>query len=298
MDFIGKINVPAALALALALSVSCSAGDDGNDGWTEPMKVATYNIQYDNNSENAGKWENRKELMKRMLTDCGFDIFGAQEPYKFQVEDIASWFPEYGWVGTSIAGESVKERIHYNPIFYRKDRFTVLENGSFWYSETPDVVNSKGWDSYSVRMCNWAKFQDKHTGKVFYHFNSHFDHIGETARVESAKLLVAKVKEIAGDMPAFCTADYNADQTSAPYQIIMMSSLMDSWSRAESRSGDSCRSYNGYSQATASSSDIRIDHVFVSRGTRVLTWSLLNKSYDGKYASDHNPITIQWSLPR
>ena len=55
--------------LALVAGVSCSE-DDENSGWTEPMKVATYNIQYDNKLEDAGKWENRMELMKQMLKDC------------------------------------------------------------------------------------------------------------------------------------------------------------------------------------------------------------------------------------
>ena len=182
-------------------------------------------------------------------------------------------------------------------IVVRTNRFWY-DNGMFWYSETPDVVNSKGWDSYSVRMCNWVKFKDNRNGKIFFHFNSHFDHKGETARLESAKLLVSKVKEIAADYPSFCTGDYNTDQTSAPYQIIIMSDLMDSYSKAQYRSGDGVRSYNGYSQATATSSSSRIDHIFVSRGTKVYTWSLLCKSYDGKFASDHNPIVIQWSLHR
>lgn len=298
MKLFNKICVPAALTLAMAAAVSCSDNDDENAGWTELIKVATYNIQYDNQSVEAGKWDNRKDLMQKMLKDCDFDIFGVQEPYKFQIDDIVSWFPEYGWVGASISGESEAERVHYNPIFYRKDRFTVLDNGTFWYSETPDVVNSKGWDSYSVRMCNWVKFKDNRNGKIFFHFNSHFDHKGETARLESAKLLVSKVKEIAADYPSFCTGDYNTDQTSAPYQIIIMSDLMDSYSKAQYRSGDGVRSYNGYSQATATSSSSRIDHIFVSRGTKVYTWSLLCKSYDGKFASDHNPIVIQWSLHR
>ena len=233
MKLFNKICVPAALTLAMAAAVSCSDNDDENAGWTELIKVDTYNIQYDNQSVKAGKWDNRKDLMQKMLKDCDFDIFGVQEPYKFQIDDIVSWFPEYGWVGASISGESKKERVHYNPIFYRKDRFTVLDNGMFWYSETPEVVNSKGWDSYSVRMCNWVKFKDNRNGKIFFHFNSHFDHKGETARLESAKLLVSKVKEIAADYPSFCTGDYNTDQTSAPYQIIIMSDLMDSYSKAQ-----------------------------------------------------------------
>ena len=197
------------LLLFSSSALSCSSDDDGggNGGtqleWLEPIRVASYNIQYDNRNEEAGRWENRKEIVCRLLEAEDFDIFGAQEPYKFQIEDMAAALPGYTWIGTSVTGEDNVERRHFNPIFYKTDKFEVLESGSFWYSETPNVPNTKFSDSYSPRMCNWAHFRVKATGKEFFHFNSHFDHIGTVARAESAKLLIEKVAEIAGKTPAF-----------------------------------------------------------------------------------------------
>lgn len=217
------------LLLFSSSALSCSSDDDGggNGGtqleWLEPIRVASYNIQYDNRNEEAGRWENRKEIVCRLLEAEDFDIFGAQEPYKFQIEDMAAALPGYTWIGTSVTGEDNVERRHFNPIFYKTDKFEVLESGSFWYSETPNVPNTKFSDSYSPRMCNWAHFRVKATGKEFFLFNSHFDHIGTVARAESAKLLIEKVAEIAGKTPAFCTGDFNSNQQTNVYNTIVTS---------------------------------------------------------------------------
>ena len=113
------------LLLFSSSALSCSSDDDGggNGGtqleWLEPIRVASYNIQYDNRNEEAGRWENRKEIVCRLLEAEDFDIFGAQEPYKFQIEDMAAALPGYTWIGTSVTGEDTVERRHFNPIFYK-----------------------------------------------------------------------------------------------------------------------------------------------------------------------------------
>ena len=120
------------LLLFSSSALSCSSDDDGggNGGtqleWLEPIRVASYNIQYDNRNEEAGRWENRKEIVCRLLEAEDFDIFGAQEPYKFQIEDMAAALPGYTWIGTSVTGEDNVERRHFNPIFYKTDKFEVL----------------------------------------------------------------------------------------------------------------------------------------------------------------------------
>ncbi len=286
--------------------VSCgkaSGESQGNDKdntvWTEPVRLATYNIQYDNNGNPDGEWDNRKEIVIKLLKEKDFDIFGAQEPYLEQIRDIAAALPDYAWTGVSITGADDVERKHFNPVFYKKDRFEIVEQGAFWYSETPNVAGSKGWDSYSPRMCNWVHFKDLQTGKEFIHFNSHFDHKGTEARAESAKLLVEKVKEIAGDLPAVCTADYNSNQKSSAYQTIVTSGvLVDSYSRAAERHNDKWPTYNGYKYlSTPPANATRIDHVFVTtKGNKVVSWEIINDTYNHKYPSDHNPIVIEWSF--
>ena len=291
------------LLLFSSSALSCSSDDDGggNGGtqleWLEPIRVASYNIQYDNSSDQDNKWTTRRDLLRQLLQSEKFDIFGAQEPYLTQIKDIEPFLDGYTWVGENVIGDKTAQRRHYNPVFYRKDKFEVLDMGSFWYSETPSAPGSKGWDSYSPRMCNWVHFRIRANGREFYHFNSHFDHIGTTARAESAKLLVAKVREIAGGKPAFCTGDFNSNQNTEAYKTIAGSGILaDSYVRCPSKTNGDWPTYNGYKYiSTPPAAASRIDHVFVTpkdtKGTCVyckhchpcpagLDIGLINKYYD------------------
>ena len=257
------------LLLFSSSALSCSSDDDGggNGGtqleWLEPIRVASYNIQYDNRNEEAGRWENRKEIVCRLLEAEDFDIFGAQEPYKFQIEDMAAALPGYTWIGTSVTGEDNVERRHFNPIFYKTDKFEVLESGSFWYSETPNVPNTKFSDSYSPRMCNWAHFRVKATGKEFFHFNSN-------------------------------------QQTNVYNTIVTSGTLVDSYARTTDKVNADWPSYNGYKYiSTPPAKASRIDHIFVTKGrTKVQSWAIVNTSYSQKYPSDHFPVVIEWSFAK
>ena len=290
--------------LCLPLFSLCSSGNDDpapapapGKEWLHPIRGATYNIQYDNSSDQDNKWTTRRDLLRQLLQSEKFDIFGAQEPYLTQIKDIEPFLDGYTWVGENVIGDKTAQRRHYNPVFYRKDKFEVLDMGSFWYSETPSAPGSKGWDSYSPRMCNWVHFRIRANGREFYHFNSHFDHIGTTARAESAKLLVAKVREIAGGKPAFCTGDFNSNQNTEAYKTIAGSSILaDSYVRCPSKTNGDWPTYNGYKYiSTPPAAASRIDHVFVTpkdtKGTCVyckhchpcpagLDIGLINKYYD------------------
>ena len=152
--------------LCLPLFSLCSSGNDDpapapapGKEWLDPIRVATYNIQYDNSSDQDNKWTTRRDLLRQLLQSEKFDIFGAQEPYLTQIKDIEPFLDGYTWVGENVIGDKTAQRRHYNPVFYRKDKFEVLDMGSFWYSETPSAPGSKGWDSYSPRMCNWVHFR-------------------------------------------------------------------------------------------------------------------------------------------
>ena len=147
--------------------------------------------------------------------------------------------------------------------------------------------------------CNWVHFRIRANGREFYHFNSHFDHIGTTARAESAKLLVAKVREIAGGKPAFCTGDFNSNQNTDPYKTIAGSGILaDSYVRCPSKTNGDWPTYNGYKYiSTPPAAASRIDHVFVTpKDTKVVSWRIVNNSYNRKYPSDHFPVVIEWSL--
>lgn len=306
-DSLKKIILIACI-LGFSLSVMASCSDDDDNGpeipveeWLEPLRVGTYNIQYDNLNDPANSWNSRNLILEKLLKEYDFDIFGAQEPYLVQLKDMMKYLPEYTYLGKDITGGTEELRRHYVPIFYKKDKFEVLRQGMFWLSETPNTPNSKGWDAYSVRVCVWAQFKDKASGKEFYHFNTHFDHIGTTARQESAKLLIEKIKEIAGDNPSFVTGDFNSNQKSVPYNTIVTSgTVIDSYSRAEEKTNANWPSFNGYKYiSTPPANATRIDHVFVTnKGTKVKSWQIINADYSQKYPSDHFPVLIEWCFKK
>ena len=163
--------------------------------WAQPLNVASYNIRMHSKVDykNGDGWTSRRDIMCDLVAFSAFDIFGAQEVCHDQLEDMLSRLPDYGYIG--VARDDGKTKGEYSPVFYRKERFEVLESGTFWLSETPNEV-SFGWDAACRRVCSYGYFKDKLTKKKFWFFNTHMDHKGKVARVEGAKLVIAKIKEL------------------------------------------------------------------------------------------------------
>src|SRR5690606_9254165 len=160
------------------------------------ITIATYNLRLNTPRDGANAWPHRVEAVKGLVRYHGFDVFGTQELLADQLADLAQ-MPEYAYVG--VGRDDGKRAGEHSAIFYRRDRFSLLRHGDFWLSETPDRP-SKGWDAKCCkRIASWAQLRDRNSGKAFYIFSVHFDHEGVIARRESAKLLVEKIGEIAGD---------------------------------------------------------------------------------------------------
>ncbi|MBW7893083.1 MAG: endonuclease/exonuclease/phosphatase family protein, partial [Chitinophagaceae bacterium] len=171
------------------------------------LTIATYNLRFNNPNDGINAWPNRKEDVKALIRFHDFDIFGTQEGLIDQIRDLAE-MSEYAYTGKG--RDDGKEAGEHSAIFYKKDRFKLLASGDFWLSETPDVPG-KGWDAKCCnRICSWGKFKDLRTKKQFYFFCVHFDHQGVVAREESGKLMVKKIKEIAGNSPVISVGDFNS----------------------------------------------------------------------------------------
>ncbi len=159
----------------------------------------------------------------------------------------------------------------YDAIFYKKERFQVLDSGYFWFSEIPER-QSKGWDAVNYKNCNWGKFQDKQSDSVFYVFNVHFDHKGKVAQYESAALLLRKAKEIAGDTPVILLGDFNVSQISNTYKFITDSTFFDVYQIAVAW-GNKRGTLNLFNPEY--NKDYRIDHLFVNEFWEVLYYTVL-----------------------
>nr|WP_262915707.1 endonuclease/exonuclease/phosphatase family protein [Niabella ginsengisoli] len=170
--------------------------------------IASYNLRFDNKNDIGNLWKDRKAYVASLISFHDFDIFGTQEAQPHQLEDVLKALPDYARYGKG--RDDGSDKGEHSAIFYKKDKFQLLSSGDFWLSETPDKPGL-GWDATCCnRICSWVYLQDKKSKKKFYFFNVHFDHEGKIARLESSKLILQKIKEIAKGVPAILTGDFNA----------------------------------------------------------------------------------------
>jgi endonuclease/exonuclease/phosphatase family metal-dependent hydrolase len=243
------------------------------------LKVATYNIRYENQGDksNGNGWKERCPVICNLVQFHDFDIFGAQEVLHSQLKDMLNGLPGYAYLG--VGRDDGKEKGEYAPVFYKKDKFDLLQSGHFWLSSISDKPN-KGWDAVLPRICTWGKFLDKKSSFSFWFFNLHMDHIGVEARKQSALLVLKTIKEKCGNDPVILTGDFNVDQHNESYALINTSGkLKDSYELTKIRYALN-GTFNNFDSNLASES--RIDHIFVTSKLKVLRYGILTDSYRSK----------------
>jgi endonuclease/exonuclease/phosphatase family metal-dependent hydrolase len=265
---------------------------------TPSLQVMTFNIRFANKGDGAHDWDHRRPLAASIIRFHQVDLLGVQEAHRSQLDDMVADMPEYDWFGVCRTDGSA----HPNPdgefsaILYRKDRFEKLDGNTFWLSQTPDKVGSTGWDAALPRIVTWAKFRDKQSGFIFYHFNTHFDHIGVQARAESAKLILKKIKEIAGDAKVVLTGDFNCGETEASYKNITDTTapfqLIDAMTISKIPHHGPMATFAGTFQISGLI-DHRIDFIFVTKSIEVLRHAVLSDNWNGDLASDHLPVIAE-----
>jgi endonuclease/exonuclease/phosphatase family metal-dependent hydrolase len=191
-----------------------------------------------------------------------------------------------------------KEKGEYSAIFYDTTRLQIIETKMFWLSETPEVPGSKSWDAAITRMVTWAKFKDRKTKKIFFAFNTHFDHIGKVARRESAKIVLNKVKEVAGIFPVIFTGDFNAEASDEPIMVIMDKTnplrLTDSKEISQTPHYGPTGTFTGFQSKERN--DQPIDYIFLKGKWKVLTHATISQTWEGRFASDHFAVMARISL--
>ena len=258
----------------------------------QEMLVGSYNIRYKNwnDSVQGHVWAKRCQVICDQVNFMAPDIFGTQEVLYGQLQDMKHALDGYDYIG--IGRDDGKQGGEHEAIFYKKDKIKLIDHGDFWLSETPDKPGL-GWDAACIRICTWGKFsmrvsdasrnrglfrrEPKQKEMTFFFFNLHMDHVGVVARREAAKLVVAKVKEIAQDALVFITGDFNVDQYNEIYTIFTQSGILkDSFDAARIRFAEN-GTFNAFKTEYYTTS--RIDHVFVSPDTQVESYGVLTNSY-------------------
>ncbi|MBN2411112.1 endonuclease/exonuclease/phosphatase family protein [candidate division KSB1 bacterium] len=257
------------------------------------MRVMTFNVRVNVASDSSNAWPNRKDIAASMIRFHNADIIGLQEALKEQVDDLAIRLPEYKWFG--IGRDDGKDAGEFMAIFYRSERFDVLTDSTFWLSETPGKPGL-GWDAACNRVVTFGKFKDKKTDKVFFLFNTHFDHMGQVARRESAKFLLQSVAEIGSGLPVIVTGDFNSTPDSEPYKILTQGvngiKLIDSKSMSQYPHHGPTGTWTGFK--TAYFPDRQpIDYIFIRNNVKVLLHGTLSDSFDGRFPTDHMPVLAE-----
>lgn len=256
---------------------------------TQDITVMSYNVYIKGTGEKSP--ENRTPLVAENIRKYSPDSFGLQEADEGWMERLPALMTEYAYVG--IGRNSDKGGGEASPIFYKKDKYDLVDSGTFWLSKTPEKA-SRGWDAMFKRICTYAVLKDKETGFTYAHFNAHFDHLGVIARLESVAVIAEKIAEIAPNLPVVFSGDLNDYEGGDMYNRVLESGLKDTKYLAKTASGGNV-TYHGYSDLVEK--DAPIDFIFVnSFAASVESYTVHSEEINGIYASDHHPVIAKLTL--
>lgn len=258
----------------------------------QQMNVISFNIRLNTPKDGPNAWPHRIEMVTGLLRFHDADIFGLQEAFYEQITDIRKELPGYEWIG--VGREDGKKGGEFSPVFYNTSKFTLLEHGTFWLSDTPEKP-SKGWDAALNRIATWGRFKSKETGKEFMFFNTHFDHRGVEARKNSAILIREKIEEMTYEtnLPVILTGDFNLTPGTDPVQLLKKY-FRDSFEVSEEPPYGPVGTFNGFKIDAELKN--RIDYVFVHGGVNVLKYAALSEFKDHRFPSDHLPVFVTVQL--
>lgn len=249
-------------------------------GQKQSINLMSYNIRYNNPNDGPNWWKKRKEKVTNIIKKHSPDVMGLQEVLKSQLFYLDSILADYNFY--SVGREDGKMAGEHASIFYKKNKYQLKNSGTFWLSNTPEKI-SVGWDAAMERICSWVFLMDKKSGKSFYVFNAHFDHLGEIARKKSADLIIKRIEEIAKGETVFFMGDLNFEPSDAPYDIILKNGFLDSYKNTKI----DC-TYTGFDVKKKNCK--RIDYIFTSEKLKIKSFIIDDKNDGHNFPSDHLPV--------
>lgn len=257
-----------------------------------PLKVMTFNVRYGTALDGPNAWPLRRDLLVETIRKYDPDILGTQETLEFQVEYMAENLSEYRWIGV---GRDANGGGEHTAILYKHKVLLPIVSGNYWLSEDPEAPGSVSWDSSLTRMVTWIKFRHRETGTFFYYANTHFDHRGEEARQQSARLMLERIALLPPELPVIVTGDFNATaERSEPYRIFIDGGMKDAWTGADRQEGPAT-TWSGF-KAPDPNSKQRIDWILYRGPFSVEHCETVTHNEDGRYPSDHYPVFARMTL--
>jgi endonuclease/exonuclease/phosphatase family metal-dependent hydrolase len=290
----GKMkNLPICLAIIFSVvSSGCSHKSVEND-----IKVMTLNVRYNNPEDSIYSWPKRASQVCDFILNEKPDVFGMQEVLWNQYQVLETILMDYSSVGVGQSDGAREGEM--NPVFFRKEKFDLIRNITFWLSDSPESAGSKGWGSSLPRIVTWLELVEKKSHKHFFFFNTHFTNDSDSASIVSTKILLKEVSKIAEGYPFIISGDFNMPPTSNGYSILTgpdesIPLLRDSYVITEKRPLGPVYTFNGFFDKTKKTA--RVDYIFVRNGMRVLDYKTIIKEEKGIYISDHWPVEAVISI--
>lgn len=305
MQFI-RVFVLVLLVLTLSLPTRAVASSERSEAKAD-LLVVSFNIRYGGANDGENNWDKRKDLACDVIRRQNADLIGLQEALRSQLDDIRAALPQYSEIGVGRDDGAAKGE--YSAILYRKDRFDVNESGTFWLSDTPAVPGSITWGNACTRVCTWARFLPKSSGKAFYLFNTHLDHVSQPSREKGIALIASHLRDRKHPDPVLLTGDFNVGAGNPVVRYLTGELQLDAANNGPSKNPvplvDTFRllhretsevgTFHGFKGTT---SNTKIDYILAQPGVEVLRADILHDHQDSRYPSDHFPITaaIRWPV--
>lgn len=286
----------AALAGAAVLLAGALAGAARVAG--DPLHVMSFNIRYGTANDGDNRWSMRRELLFDVLRERDADLVGLQEALAFQIDEIGAAAPGYAAVG--VGRDDAAGGGEFTAILFRKSRFRVAAAGTFWLSDTPELPASRSWGNNITRICTWGRFVDR-DGRGFYLFNVHLDHESQPSRERSVALLRQRIDARAFPAdPVVVTGDFNAGERNPALAALVAEghpapAFVDTY-RVLHPDETVVGTFTDFT--LGSTAGEKIDYVLVQPGTEVITAEIVRTSRNGRYPSDHFPVSALIRLPR
>jgi len=302
-----RVGVSRARALRTGLLVASALGIGGclsergaQETLADPpvLTVMSFNLRYGTADDGPNSWPHRRELVFDVLREVGPYVLGTQEALRFQLDELRAGLPGFGEIG--VGRDDGRTEGEYVAILYREDRLEILEHGTFWFSDTPEVAGSMGWGARLPRICTWARLRDRAAGRAFYVYNVHLDHQSQESRENSVRLLVQRILARAHADPLIVTGDFNAGEDNPAMRYLRGEvespsdlRLRDSF-RIANPDAVEVGTFNAFRGVTTGP---KIDAVLVSDGWEVNAAAIVRTGRDDRYPSDHFPVVATLRLP-
>lgn len=269
----------------------------------EPFTVMSFNLRGDFDggvaTDKPTGWlrndgDHRRELVLRLASEADADLLGVQEAYRNQVQELDAALPGHAFVG--VGRDDGAEAGEHSCLYYRTDRFELVDSGTFWLSNTPDKPSTYP-GAACPRIATWAVLRDTEAnGRELLVLNTHWDHVSSEARRYSAELIRQRLTKLAGDRAAIVMGDLNVTEEQEPITTLLGEGpqrLIDSYREVHPQRGEHERSFHDFQ---GGEKGWRIDYIVHTDGLRATDAEILRTSYDDRYPSDHYPVTatIEW----